>query len=80
MTFQNGTHSTLYNWCIPFNVLFTWLIFAVDLTASTGGLLGLFIGFSFISAVEVLYFATVRLWCGIAGKRNNIVESYPFVK
>lgn len=33
------------------------------LAASTGGLLGLFHGFSVLSAVEVLYFLTIRLLC-----------------
>lgn len=51
-----------------------------EFLSSTGGLLGLFIGFSFISAVEILYFGTVRLWHSIAGRRNTIVENYPFVK
>jgi amiloride-sensitive sodium channel len=56
------------------------MLIGIDLVASTGGLLGLFIGFSFLSAVEILYFATVRLWCGIVRKRNKMVDSYPFVK
>ncbi|PNF17623.1 hypothetical protein B7P43_G07373 [Cryptotermes secundus] len=51
-----------------------------EFLSSTGGLLGLFIGFSFLSAVEVLYFATVRLWCGIVRRRKKMVDSYPFVK
>jgi Amiloride-sensitive sodium channel len=33
------------------------------IAASTGGLLGLFHGFSVLSAVEVLYFLTIRLLC-----------------
>jgi amiloride-sensitive sodium channel len=56
------------------------MLIKLDLVASTGGLLGLFIGFSFLSAVEILYFATVRLWCGIVGRRKKTVDSYPFVK
>lgn len=30
--------------------------------ANSGGLLGLFMGFSFMSAVEVIYFLTLRVW------------------
>lgn len=56
------------------------MLIRIDLAASTGGLLGLFIGFSFLSAVEILYFATVRLWCGIVRRRKKMVDSYPFVK
>lgn len=57
-------------------------------TASTGGLLGLFLGFSFLSAVEALYFLTLRLWCSahraprepaIPLPRSNIVRPFPFV-
>ncbi|EAT48028.1 AAEL000917-PA [Aedes aegypti] len=33
-----------------------------DLIASIGGLVGLFIGASLLSAVELIYFCTVRLW------------------
>lgn len=32
-------------------------------TASTGGLLGLFMGFSFLSVMEIVYFLTIRLVC-----------------
>ncbi|KAG8035520.1 hypothetical protein G9C98_006966 [Cotesia typhae] len=32
---------------------------------NTGGLLGLFMGFSFLSVVEIFYFITLRLWCRI---------------
>ncbi|XP_059487052.1 pickpocket protein 28-like [Neocloeon triangulifer] len=34
-----------------------------DFLGSTGGLLGLFLGFSILSVVEVLYFLTLRLMC-----------------
>ncbi|XP_074030675.1 pickpocket protein 28-like [Leptinotarsa decemlineata] len=34
-----------------------------DFLANFGGLLGLFTGFSLLSAVEILYYLTVRLWC-----------------
>ncbi|XP_021916874.1 pickpocket protein 28-like isoform X2 [Zootermopsis nevadensis] len=51
-----------------------------EFLSSTGGLLGLFIGFSFLSAVEILYFASVRLWCGIVRRRNTAVNNYPFVE
>ncbi|XP_065341967.1 pickpocket protein 28-like [Cloeon dipterum] len=47
----------------------------VNFLASTGGLLGLFHGFSVLSAVEVLYFLTIRLLCSWrkhAGKNNHV--------
>ncbi|XP_047984439.1 pickpocket protein 28-like [Leguminivora glycinivorella] len=34
-----------------------------DFLANCGGLLGLFLGFSFLSLVEIFYFCTLRLWC-----------------
>ncbi|XP_075972068.1 pickpocket protein 28-like [Anticarsia gemmatalis] len=34
-----------------------------DFLANIGGLLGLFLGFSFLSLVELFYFATLRLFC-----------------
>lgn len=37
----------------------------VDFFSNVGGLLGLFIGFSVTSAVEILYFLTLRLVCNI---------------
>lgn len=33
------------------------------LKANTGGLLGLFMGFSVVSSVEILYFISIRLYC-----------------
>ncbi|KAK4873970.1 hypothetical protein RN001_013330 [Aquatica leii] len=35
----------------------------VDFLSNVGGLLGLFIGFSFTSCIEIIYFCTLRLWC-----------------
>lgn len=37
----------------------------VDFFSNTGGLLGLFIGFSVTSAIEIFYFLTLRLVCNI---------------
>ncbi|XP_061941386.1 pickpocket protein 28-like [Apis cerana] len=34
-----------------------------EFLSSTGGLLGLCMGFSFLSLVEIVYFATLKLWC-----------------
>ncbi|XP_073943324.1 pickpocket protein 28-like [Choristoneura fumiferana] len=34
-----------------------------DFLANCGGLLGLFLGFSFLSLVEIFYFCTLRLGC-----------------
>ncbi|GJQ86101.1 hypothetical protein Trydic_g15257 [Trypoxylus dichotomus] len=38
---------------------------AMDFIAYCGGLLGLFIGFSFISLIEVFYFLTLRIGCNV---------------
>ncbi|KRT85852.1 ion channel, partial [Oryctes borbonicus] len=38
---------------------------AMDFIAYSGGLLGLFIGFSFISSVEIVYFLTLRIACNV---------------
>ncbi|GJQ86100.1 hypothetical protein Trydic_g15256 [Trypoxylus dichotomus] len=38
---------------------------AMDFIAYSGGLMGLFIGFSFISSVEIVYFLTLRIACNI---------------
>ncbi|KOB71904.1 Uncharacterized protein OBRU01_07917 [Operophtera brumata] len=43
-----------------------------DFLANIGGLLGLFLGFSFLSLMEILYFITLRL--GLAIRRNNADE------
>ncbi|KAJ0179941.1 hypothetical protein K1T71_004532 [Dendrolimus kikuchii] len=40
-------------------VLFGW----VDLLVSFGGIAGLFLGFSLLSGVELIYFFTLRAWC-----------------
>ncbi|XP_017770444.1 PREDICTED: pickpocket protein 28-like [Nicrophorus vespilloides] len=36
-----------------------------DFLANCGGLLGLFIGFSFLSVIETIYFVTLRLVCNV---------------
>lgn len=36
-----------------------------DFLANVGGLLGLFIGFSFVSLIETMYFLTLRLWVNL---------------
>lgn len=45
-------------------------ITTIFVSANTGGLLGLFMGFSFLSAVEVIYFISLRLWCSISKKKK----------
>ncbi|GBP44395.1 Sodium channel protein Nach [Eumeta japonica] len=40
-------------------VLFGW----VDLLVSFGGIAGLFLGFSLLSGVEMIYYFTLRAWC-----------------
>ncbi|CAL7937690.1 unnamed protein product [Xylocopa violacea] len=64
-----------------------------EFLSSTGGLLGLFMGFSFLSLVEIVYFATLRVWCRVYKNRHTIHHSilhvqpydssdqvYPFVQ
>ncbi|KAI5730158.1 hypothetical protein M8J76_010655 [Diaphorina citri] len=45
-----------------------------EFLSNTGGLLGLFLGFSFLSAFEVIYFLTLRLCCIIVRKHNNMIQ------
>ncbi|OAD59290.1 Sodium channel protein Nach, partial [Eufriesea mexicana] len=53
-----------------------------EFLCNTGGLLGLFMGFSFLSLVEIVYFATLRLWCRVYKNRHatqdNILHVQPF--
>ncbi|PSN50939.1 hypothetical protein C0J52_08126 [Blattella germanica] len=42
-----------------------------EFLSNTGGLLGLFLGFSFLSAVEVAYFISLRLWCSVNQKNQH---------
>ncbi|KAJ9596122.1 hypothetical protein L9F63_012706 [Diploptera punctata] len=69
----------------------TELIGVSDFMATTGGLLGLFLGFSFISAVEVIYFLFVEVIGKLFKIRNNNTKhaapnmenhknTFPFVK
>ncbi|XP_050521251.1 pickpocket protein 28-like [Daktulosphaira vitifoliae] len=41
-----------------------------EFLSNTGGLLGLFMGFSFLSAIEIIYFVTLRLWCSLKRKKR----------
>lgn len=43
----------------------------IDFVANCGGLLGLFMGVSVLSIVEVLYFPTLRLGCNLRRRRLN---------
>lgn len=54
------------------------LSLSVIATANTGGLLGLFMGFSVISLVEILYFMTIRPYCAIKriGERRRRRANY----
>lgn len=40
-----------------------------DFLANCGGLLGLFMGFSLLSVVEVVYYCTLRLFCNLRRRR-----------
>jgi Amiloride-sensitive sodium channel len=44
-----------------------------DFLANCGGLLGLLMGISVISFVEIVYFCTIRLWCNL--KLPNVTIS-----
>lgn len=55
-----------YNWAIgqnSSNGINAWYIYWLELTANTGGLLGIFMGFSVFSFVEMFYFLTIRPYC-----------------
>ncbi|XP_072394413.1 pickpocket protein 28-like [Diabrotica undecimpunctata] len=43
-----------------------------DFLANFGGLLGLFVGFSLLSLIEIVYFLTLRIFCNVAlfGRHN----------
>lgn len=43
-----------------------------DFLANCGGLLGLFLGFSIVSLIEIVYFITLRLWCSARQRRSKI--------
>ncbi|XP_049809299.1 pickpocket protein 28-like [Schistocerca nitens] len=61
-----------------------------EFLSNTGGLLGLFMGFSFMSVAEAVYFLTLRLWCvafrashgghGDAGADGRHFEVRPYKK
>ncbi|KAG5873442.1 hypothetical protein JTB14_024865 [Gonioctena quinquepunctata] len=46
-----------------------------DFLANFGGLLGLFTGFSLLSAAEIIYFLTVRLFCNLRQHNHSTVAS-----
>lgn len=50
-------------------VLFGW----VDLLVSFGGIAGLFLGFSLLSGVEIIYYFTMRAGCMFAKNRVNSI-------
>ncbi len=49
----------------------------IDFVASCGGLLGLFMGASFLSIVELLYFCSLRMCCNIRSKLRRRQEAGP---
>lgn len=62
-----------YSWPIiryKREVLFGW----VDLLVSFGGIAGLFLGFSLLSGVEIIYFFTLRAWCMVYTEREVLEE------
>lgn len=45
------------------------------LIANTGGLLGLFMGFSVVSIIEILYFLTIRPICAVRRGRTHLTTT-----
>ncbi|CAL8117104.1 unnamed protein product [Orchesella dallaii] len=48
----------------------------IDLIANFGGLMGLCLGFSGLSLVELIYFITLRAWCRIKRRRRESIEHH----
>lgn len=46
-----------------------------DFLANCGGLLGLFMGVSCLSIVEIIYYFTLRLGCSLRLRRNRRIKS-----
>jgi acid-sensing ion channel, other len=55
-------------------VLFGW----VDLLVSFGGIAGLFLGFSLLSGVEIIYYFTMRACCMFVKNRVRQFSIHPF--
>nr|CAH7720558.1 unnamed protein product [Callosobruchus chinensis] len=54
-----------------YNKLIKSELFAfTDIVSNIGGLLGLFMGFSIMSIVEIIYFLSLRLWCSYHKERS----------
>ncbi|KAF6216174.1 hypothetical protein GE061_000514 [Apolygus lucorum] len=51
-------------------VLFGW----VDLLVAFGGIAGLFLGFSLLSGVEIIYYFTLRSFCMVYRNKSELVE------
>uniref|UniRef100_A0A1B0G173 Uncharacterized protein n=1 Tax=Glossina morsitans morsitans TaxID=37546 RepID=A0A1B0G173_GLOMM len=52
-------------------VLFGW----VDLLVSFGGIASLFLGFSLLSGVEIIYYFTIRACCMVYKNRQELIET-----
>jgi hypothetical protein len=52
---------------------------AIDFLSYCGGSLGLFLGFSALSAIEVLYYFTLRIFCKILGE-NKVRPFSPVIE
>ncbi|XP_059060865.1 pickpocket protein 28-like [Achroia grisella] len=46
----------------------------VDFLANCGGIMGLFMGFSFLSVIEIIYYFTLRLFCRIRQSSTVVAE------
>lgn len=46
----------------------------VDLLVAVGTIAGLFLGFSLLSGLEIVYYFTLRAWCMLHTERNYLEE------
>ncbi|CAG9833089.1 unnamed protein product [Diabrotica balteata] len=73
---MNGKHMSSFQIYFKSNQFVTMerneLFGITDFLANFGGLLGLFVGFSLLSLIEIVYFLTLRIFCNVAlfGRHN----------
>lgn len=84
---QKKSLSDLQNFCVRKIILsylsHYWSKFNVPnlfQSANTGGLLGLFMGFSVVSIIEILYFISLRPYCVSRRERNKSHQNVTIVE